>query len=91
MYKINGINDTNKPDKKCPSRLLPWAFSLVVKKRTNVKHIVINIAIPYSVPIKMEIPCVMPVIKNQNLLPGWVTQKENNPRVIAAQMWRVDG
>ena len=50
-----------------------------------------NTAIPYSVPVKIEIPCVTPVIKNQNFLPGWVKQKKNNPRVTSAQIWRIDG
>ena len=88
MYKMNGAKEVKRPNKKNIAKFIAQVLLLEIAKRIKAPVRVIKSALPYSVPIKIETPCIAPVKKTQTLLSGRIKQKENNAKVSSAQRAR---
>ena len=90
MYKMSGAREDTKPNKKSLAKFFVQVLLLEIAKRIKAPVRVMKSATPYSVPIKIEMPCIAPVKKIQTLLSGRVKQKKNKARVSSAQSHRGD-
>ena len=90
MYKVNGAKEVSRPNKKKIAKFFAQAFLLKIAKRIKAPKMVIKSEMPYSVPIKIETPCIIPVKKIQTLFSGLIKQNENKARVSSAQSHRGD-
>ena len=88
MYKVNGTKEVDRPNKKKIAKFFAQAFLLKIAKRIKAPKMVIKSEMPYSVPIKIEAPCIIPVKKIQIFFLGWTKQKKNKARVSSAQRAR---
>ena len=88
MYKVNGTREVNRPNKKNIAKFFAQLLLLEIAKRIKAPVSVMKSALPYSVPIKIETPCIVPVKKIQTLFSGWIKQKENKAKVSSAQRAR---
>jgi len=88
MYKVNGTREANSPNKKNTTKFFAEVLLLEIAKRIKAPVSAMKSAMPYSVPIKIETPCIVPVKKIQTLFSDWIKQKENKAKVSSAQRAR---
>ena len=85
---MNGAREDTRPNKKSLAKFFVQVLLLEIAKRIKAPVRVMKSATPYSVPIKIEMPCIAPVKKTQILFSGRIKQKENKARVSSAQRYR---
>ena len=90
MYKVNGAREVSKPNKKNIAKFFAQVLLLEIANRIKAPVRVMKSAMPYSVPIKIETPCIIPVKKIQTFFSGLIKQNENKARVSSAQRYRGD-
>ena len=91
--KGNVISIEEKPEKPRSNYAVVGLYfypnSVVdIAKRIKAPVRVMKSAMPYSVPIKIETPCIIPVKKIQTFFSGLIKQNENKARVSSAQRCR---
>jgi len=87
---MSGAREDTRPNKKSLAKFFVQVLLLEIAKRIKAPVRVMKSAMPYSVPIKIETPCIAPVKKIQTLFSGRIKQKENKARVSSAQRYRGD-
>ena len=90
MYKVNGAREVSRPNKKNIAKFFAQVLLLEIANRIKAPVRVMKSALPYSVPIKIETPCIIPVKKIQTFFSGLIKQNENKARVSSAQRCRGD-